>query len=81
MEQDERLVVVFAGLVADADLARSVLEGNGFDTFISNEVIGTWLRGYVACDGAVEIAVPESQAEQARALLERPEDEEGDTAE
>ena len=72
MEQEEKLVIVFEGMVADADFARSVLEGNGFDTFISNEVVGTWLRGYVACDGAVKVAVPESQAEKARALLEHP---------
>lgn len=72
MDDETRLVNVFVGPVADADLARSVLEGHGFDTFVSDEVVGTWLQGYAASAGAVSIAVPESQAEKARALLEHP---------
>lgn len=80
MEHEEKLVVVFAGPAAEADFARSVLDGNGFDTFVSDEATGTWLWGYVAA-GGVKIAVPESQAEAAREVLENPVTEEGESDE
>jgi hypothetical protein len=79
MEDEKRFVIVFVGPVADADFARSVLDGNGFDTFIADEVAGTWLQGYGGSAGAVKIAVPESQADEARALLEHPASKEEDS--
>lgn len=77
MESEERLVVVFAGPVAQADFVRSVLEGHGFKTFLSDEAVGTWVPWYASAGGAspVKVAVPESQAEEARTMLERPDSE------
>lgn len=73
MEHEERFIVVFTGPIAQADLARSVLDGNGFDTYLADEVVGTWLPGYAASAAVVRVAVPESQAEEARAVLANPE--------
>jgi len=78
MEPEENLVIVFEGPVAEADFVRSVLDGNGFDTFVSDEVVGTWLQWYATSTSTVKVAVPESQAEKARALLEHPVNEEGE---
>ncbi len=81
MGHEENLVVVFEGPVAQADFARSVLDGNGYNTFVSDEVVGTWLQWYATSASAVKVAVPESQAEAARALLEHPESQEGEPIE
>jgi hypothetical protein len=77
MDQEEPRAVVFAGAVADADFARSVLDGHGFTAFILDEAVGTWAPYCTQPGGAgaVRIAVPESQAEAARALLARSEHE------
>lgn len=79
MEQQEELVVVFAGPIAKADLARSVLEGHGFTPYMSGESL-VWVEIYSMHGGpnVVKVAVPESQAEAARALLETPAETGGD---
>ncbi|MCC6694156.1 MAG: hypothetical protein IT365_00870 [Candidatus Hydrogenedentes bacterium] len=80
MEQEEELVIVFAGAIGDADFARSVLEGHGFTPYMSDEALGTWAPFYASPGGAgaVKVAVPQSQAEAARALLETPGETGGD---
>ena len=75
MEREEELVIVFSGAIGDADFVRSVLEGHGFTPSMSGEALGTWAPFYASPGGAgaVKVAVPESQAEAARQLLEHPE--------
>ncbi|GMV92198.1 MAG: hypothetical protein AMXMBFR82_19760 [Candidatus Hydrogenedentota bacterium] len=75
MEHEERLVVVFAGPITQADFARSVLEGHGIEAYLADEAVGTWLPWYASAGGAsaVKVAVPESQADEARMVLANPE--------
>jgi len=73
MGNESDLVVVFAGNILEADAAKAALESNGIRAFLRDEAVGTWAPWYVAGGGvgAVKVVVPESEAEQARAVLDQ----------
>lgn len=54
---------------ADAQLVRSRLDAAGFHAVVTHEGAGIWMEGYALAAGGILVQVPESEAEDARALL------------
>ena len=57
---------------ADAQLARSRLEAADFHVFVTNELTALSLGGYAMAAGGILVQVPETEASDARELLEAP---------
>lgn len=64
------LVTVFLSFnPAEAQLVRSRLDAAGFHANVANEASSLTLAGYSLSAGGVRVQVPESEADEARALL------------
>jgi hypothetical protein len=69
------MVAVYRTLnLADADLVRSRLEAAGFHAAVMDEVAAFTTEGYSAASRGIRVEVPDSEAEEARAFLESPDD-------
>ncbi len=55
---------------AEAQLIRSLLEAEGFQAEVKNELAALSMDGYSMAVGGVEVQVPEEQAAEAKALLD-----------
>jgi hypothetical protein len=66
---------------ADAQLVWSRLDAAGFHATVFNEGAAMAMDGYALAAGGIQVKVPESEAEEARAFLDAPVEEspEGDT--
>lgn len=54
---------------AEAQLIRSLLEAEGLQPEIKNELSALSMDGYAMAIGGVEVQVPEDEADEARALI------------
>jgi hypothetical protein len=54
---------------AEAQLIRSLLEAEGLQPEIKNELSALSMEGYAMTVGGVEVQVPEDEADEARALI------------
>ena len=66
---------------ADAQLIRSRLEASGFHAIVTNELSSLSMEGYSMAAGGILVQVPESEALDARALIEARDDNEDDSQE
>ncbi len=57
---------------ADAELVRSRLAAAGFHAVVAHELSALSLDGYSLAAGGIAVQVPESEAVEARSLLEAP---------
>ncbi len=57
MPEESRFVVVYEGNTIEADLVKSLLEGNGITAFLKDEVMGTLAPFYVTPGGAGAVKV------------------------
>ena len=71
MSEKDDLVVVFAGSVFDATLAKNLLEGAQIEAFLQDEQMGRLIPFYLSAmsAGAVKVAVRPADAEEARIVL------------
>jgi hypothetical protein len=62
--------VVYSGNIVQADILKSVMEGEGIDAFLEDEFIGM-IAPYVSPGGAgaVKVLVPKNQLDRARAIV------------
>ena len=49
---EERLSIIYAGSIVQADLLKCLLEGRGIEVFLQDETIGTLFPYYAAPGGA-----------------------------
>ncbi len=54
---------------AEANLVHGRLEAAGFEAYIHGELAGLTMGGYTAAAGGIRIQVPESRAEEAKAVI------------
>ncbi len=54
---------------AEAQMIRSLLEAEGFQVEVKNELAALSMDGYSMAVGGVEVQVPEEEAVEAKALL------------
>ena len=80
MSQENDLVVVYAGNVAEAGFVRTLLEGNEIPAFLKDEVVGTLFPWCAASGGAgaVKVVVARRDLEEAASLVQGFLDEEAD---
>ena len=71
MSEKNDLVVVFAGSVFDATLAKNLLEGAQIEAFLQDEQMGRLIPFHLSAmsAGAVKVAVRPADAEEARIVL------------
>ena len=71
MPEKDDLVVVFAGSIFDATLAKNLLEGAQIEAFLKDEQMGRLIPFYLSAmsAGAVKVAVRPADAEEARIVL------------
>ena len=71
MPEKDDLVVVFAGSVFDATLAKNLLEGAHIEAFLQDEQMGRLIPFYLSAmsAGAVKVAVRPADADEARIVL------------
>lgn len=63
--------VVFTGQITEADLVRFVLQEAGIRCWLENEQMDTTLPGVVSPGGGVRVLVTAADEEQARAEIQR----------
>ena len=64
------LITVFLSFnPAEAQLVRSRLDAAGFHATVANEASALTLEGYALSAGGVRVQVPETEAEDAKALI------------
>lgn len=69
------LTTVYTALsAADAQLVNSRLEAAGFHSVVMGELSAFSLEGYTLAAGGIRVQVPESEVEDARLLLDSPDD-------
>ena len=71
MTERDSLVIVFAGSVFDATLAKNLLESAQIESFLLDEQMGRLIPVYISAfgAGAVKVAVRPSDAEESREVL------------
>jgi len=71
MSEEEKLIIVFAGNISQADLVKHILEAHGIKAFLKDESLGTIAPWYAAPGGAgaVKVQVAESDVENALILI------------
>ena len=71
MPEKDDLVVVFAGSVFDATLAKNLLESVQIEAFLQDEQMGRLIPFYLSAmsAGAVKVAVRPADADEARIVL------------
>lgn len=57
MPEESEFVVVYVGNTIEADLVKSLLEGNGITAFLRDELMGTLAPWYVTPAGASAVKV------------------------
>ncbi len=72
MSDEVSFVEVFVGNSIEASMVKAMLEYEGIDAFVQDELVGINFPHYSSPGGAggVKVAVPENSAEQARQLIE-----------
>jgi hypothetical protein len=68
----EEFSVVYAGNIVQADLLKCLLEGQGIQVFLQDEVLGKIAPWYAAAGGAgaVKILIAKSDVDKARKTVE-----------
>ena len=68
----ERLSIIYAGNIVQADLLKCLLEGEGIQVFLQDEILGMVAPWYVAAGGAgaVKVAIANSDVDKARPIVE-----------
>lgn len=71
MAKQDDLVIVFAGSVFDATLAKNLLESAGIESFLLDEQMGRLIPAYVSAfgAGAVKVAVRPADAVESQEVL------------
>ena len=71
MAKQDGLVIVFAGSVFDATLAKNLLESAGIESFLLDEQMGRLIPGYISAFGvgAVKVAVRPADEEESLEVL------------
>lgn len=73
-----QLVTVFKTFSsAEAQLIRSRLEAAGFQASVVHELAAMGMEGYSLSTGGILVQVPDAEVNDARALIESSDDEEG----
>ena len=57
---------------AEAQIVRSRLEVAGFHAAVTDEIAAMSMEGYSMSTGGIRVQVPDSEAEEARAFLAKP---------
>ena len=72
MNTDDAWVIVYSGTIIEADLLRSVLESEGIESLLENEVMGTIASPYIAAGGvgAVRVVVAGGDREHAKRIAD-----------
>ncbi|MEI6677160.1 MAG: DUF2007 domain-containing protein [Mariniphaga sp.] len=72
MENEDEMVEVFAGELWEATLIRELLEDNGIEAYLENEVMGNIAPWYITSGGTapVTIKILQSDLEFSRELIE-----------
>ena len=71
MREEEKLIIIFAGNISQADLVKHILEAHGIRAFLKDEFLGTIAPWQVISGGAgaVKVQVAESDVEKALILI------------
>ena len=74
-----KLVTVYTAFSsADAQLIRSRLDAAGIHAVVQHEASALSMEGYSMAAGGIQVQVPDSEAEEARALIESNDEEDPD---
>lgn len=69
---EERLSFIYSGSIVQADLLKCLVEGQGIETFLHDETVGTLFPWYRSTGGAgaVKVLVANSNIDKARPFVD-----------